>query len=305
VILFENCPDNLYNAGTVNNILSGQYTVNRNTAILLMLGTAIFWSLGGMLIKMVNCNPLAISGVRSAITCIFLLILIKRPRFTWSRLQIGGALSFSATVFTFVAATRLTTAANAILLQYTAPIYIALLSVWLLREKIGLTDIVALVAALAGLVLFFLDELSASGLEGNIIALTSGVSWAFFFVFTRMDKGGPIIETILLGNIITAVIGTPFVFGQLPDVTGWIILVVLGIVQLGLPYILYSIAIRNVPALQAILICTLEPILNPVWVLIVIGEKPGMWALIGGIIVLISVTVRNILSISKLKDSST
>ena len=101
-----------------------------------MVATAVLWSLGGLLIKMVNCHPLAISGLRSAIACVFLLFLVRRPRFTWSRsLEIAGAASFAATVITFVLATRLTTAANAILLQYSAPIYVSLLGLWLLERE--------------------------------------------------------------------------------------------------------------------------------------------------------------------------
>jgi drug/metabolite transporter (DMT)-like permease len=143
--------------------------------------------------------------------------------------------------------------------------------------------------------LFFLDELSGSGLLGNVFGLISGISFACFFIFTRMDRSGPVIETILLGNIVTALVGVPFVFTGFPDTTGWIVLVLLGVVQLGIPYLLYSIAIRHVTALEAILICTLEPVLNPLWVLLVMGERPGLWALIGGLIVLLSVTARNVL----------
>jgi len=263
--------------------------------VLLMVATAVFWSLGGLLIKMVNCHPLAISGLRSAIACIFLLILVRRPHFSWSKMQIAGAASFCATVITFVLATRLTTAANAILLQYSAPIYVGLLGVWLLKERIRPIDIAALVLVLAGLVMFFFDGLSGSGFLGNVFGLISGISFACFFVFTRKDKTGPVVETILLGNIVTAVIGVPFVFTGFPDTTGWIVLVILGVVQLGVPYLLYSIAIKHVTALEAILICTLEPVLNPLWVLLVMGEKPSMWALIGGLIVLIAVTARNVL----------
>jgi drug/metabolite transporter (DMT)-like permease len=260
-----------------------------------MVATAVLWSLGGLLIKMVNCHPLAISGLRSAIACVFLLFLIRRPRFTWSLPQIAGAASFAATVITFVLATRLTTAANAILLQYSAPIYVSLLGLWLLKEKVRPLDIITLVLVLAGLTLFFLDELSGSGLLGNVFGLISGISFACFFVFTRMDKTGPVIETVLLGNIITAVIGVPFISAGFPDTIDWIVLVLLGVVQLGVPYVLYSIAIRHVTALEAILICTLEPVLNPLWVLLVMGEKPGPWALIGGLIVLAAVTARNVL----------
>lgn len=281
----------------MENILSGRSNVSHTSAIFLMVTTAVLWSLGGLLIKMVNCHPLAISGLRSAIACVFLLFLVKRPHFSLSFPQIAGAMSFAATVITFVLATRLTTAANAILLQYSAPIYVSLLGIWLLKERVRPIDVAALVLVLAGLVLFFLDELTGSGLIGNVFGLIAGISFACFFIFTRMDKSGPVIETILLGNMVTALVGGPFVFAGPPDTTGWIVLVLLGVVQLGIPYVLYSIAIRSVTALEAILVCTLEPVLNPLWVLLVMGEKPGPWALAGGLIVLVAVTARNVLPV--------
>lgn len=279
----------------MKNILSGKSTLSHTAAILLMVTTAVLWSLGGLLIKMVNCHPLAIAGLRSAIACVFLLLLVRQPRFTWSLPQIAGAVSFSATVITFVLATKLTTAANAILLQYSAPIYVSLLSIWLLRERVRLLDVATLVLVLGGLALFFLDKLFGSGLLGNVFGLVAGISFACFFVFTKMDKSGSIIETILLGNMVTALAGVPFVFVQLPDATGWTVLVLMGVVQLGIPYVLYSIAIRHVTALEAILTCTLEPVLNPLWVLLIMGERPGPWALTGGLIVLVAVTTRNVL----------
>lgn len=118
-----------------------------------------------------------------------------------------------------------------------------------------------------------------------------------FTIFMRMQKDGSPIESVVLGNILTAIIGVPFVFQDMPDAKGWIYLVVLGLVQLGLPYILYSKAIKHVTALEASLIPILEPILNPVWVFLALGEIPGKWALVGGIIVITVVTGRCLLSI--------
>jgi drug/metabolite transporter (DMT)-like permease len=286
------------------NVLTGRTTVGSASAVFLMLATAVLWSLGGLLIKLVNCHPLAISGFRSLIACVFLLILIGRPHFTWSFQQIAGAVSFSVTVIVFVLATKLTTAANAILLQYAAPIYVSMLGIWLLKEKIRLLDIAAIVLVLAGLILFFLDQISGSGFLGNLFGLISGISFACFFVFTRMDRTGPVLETILLGNMITALIGVPFISAGFPDATGLGALLLLGIVQLGIPYVLYSIAIRRVTALAAILTCSVEPVLNPLWVLLVMGEKPGPWALIGGLIVLISITARNVITAMAPKKSA-
>ncbi|MDR3539375.1 MAG: DMT family transporter [Desulfosporosinus sp.] len=275
---------------------SSSYSRERHKALLLLVVTAILWSLGGILIKSVNANPLAIAGTRSAIATVVLLLVLKKPKFTWSFAQIGAAFAYAATTILFVAATKITTAANAIFLQSTAPIYVALLSAWLLKEKIKLQDWITVFIVMSGMVLFFLDNLSTTGIFGNVIAATSGISFALFAIFMRMQKDGSPLESILLGNLLTAAIGLPFLSRSLPNASGWVCLVILGIVQLGIPYILYSKAIKHVTALEAILIPVIEPLLNPVWVFLMLGEAPGPLALIGGVIVLAAITVRCVLA---------
>jgi drug/metabolite transporter (DMT)-like permease len=281
----------------MQNMLSDQHRMSDKSATLLMVVTALLWSLGGLLIKMVNCHPLAISGLRSAIAVIFILFLVRKPHFTWSFPQIAGAISFSSTVIMFVLATKFTTAANAILLQYVAQLLIiTVIGIWMLKEKTRLIDVIAIVFIFGGMVLFFLDNLSAGGLMGNIFGIIAGISFGFLFIFARMQKEGSPVETILLGNILTAIIGVPFTFVQFPDASSWIGILLLGVVQLGIPYVLYSIAIKHITALEAVLTSTIEPILNPTWVFLVLGERPGQWAFVGGLIVIVSVIVRGILA---------
>lgn len=274
----------------------------RPKAILYLAITAALWSIGGLLIKSVNSNPLAIAGVRSGISAIILLLATGKPKFNWSFPQIGAAICYSATVLLFVAANKNTTAANAILIQYTAPVYVALLGAWLLKEKVRLLDWFTIVLAIGGMLLFFLDDISMEGMFGNILAAVSGLAFAMFTIFMRMQKDGSPIESVLLGNILTAVIGVPFLFRNVPDGKGWLCLAVLGVVQLGLPYILYSKAIKHVTALEATLIPIIEPILNPVWVFLALGETPGKWAVIGGIVVIVVVTGRCLISIQSLQE---
>ncbi len=271
---------------------------NKNTkvsAIVLLAVTAIMWSLGGILIKSVNAHPLAISGTRSAISCIIILLYVKKPKFNWSFPQIAAGVAYASMVICFVAGTKLTTAANAILLQYTAPIFVALLSTWILKEKPKAIDWVTIAVVIGGMVLFFLESLNAKGLAGNILALLSGVSYALFTVLMRLQKNGSTIESVILGNAITAIIGMPFLFTAVPDTKGWLFLVILGVVQLGIPYILFSKAIKDATALEASLITMIEPILNPIWVILIIGEIPGILSIIGGIIVIATVTIRCII----------
>ncbi len=268
----------------------------RPKALLLLAGAAILWSLGGLLIKSVDANPLAIAGSRSGIAAIVLLIVLKKPKITWSFAQIGAALTYAITLILFVTATKTTTAASAVLLQFTAPIYVALFSAWLLKERTKLLDWITITLVIGGMVLFFLDNLSTKSILGNGLAAASGVSFALFIVLMRMQKDGSPLESVLLGNIFTAAIGIPFLYQSSPDATGWLYLVILGVVQLGLPYVLFSWAIKHVTAMEGILVPVIEPLLNPVWVFLLLGEAPGMLAIIGGLIVLSAITVRCILA---------
>lgn len=268
--------------------------MKRNTAVLMLAAAAVLWSLGGFLIKSVELHPLAIAGTRSSIALLVIWGFVGRPKFSWSKAQLGGALAYAATVILFVAANRLTTAANAIMLQFTAPIYVALLAQKFLHEKNSPLDWVAIVTTFAGIAMFFVDFLSPAGMLGNVFALLSGVSFACLVVFLRYQKEGSPILSILLGNALTALIGLPFLALGTPAAADWLPLIVLGVVQLGIPYILYSLAIKHVSALDAILIPVLEPLLNPVWAFLLLRETPGQWALLGGFVVLASVTMRHV-----------
>ena len=264
----------------------------RPKALILLAGTATLRSLGGLLIKSVHTNPLAIAGTRSAIATVVLLLVLRKPKFTGSFAQIGAALAYAATTILFVTATKTTTAANAIFLQFTAPIYVALLGAWLLKEKTKLIDWITIFIVMGGMALFFLDNLTTTGILGNLIGAASGISFALSTIFMRMQKDGSPLESILLGNILTAAIGLPFLSRSVPDTSGWICLVILGVVQLGIPYILYSKAIKHATALEAILIPVIEPLLNPVWVFLMLGEAPGALTLVGGMVVLTAITVK-------------
>jgi drug/metabolite transporter (DMT)-like permease len=202
------------------------------------------------------------------------------------------AFAYSATVILFVVANKLTTAANVILLQYTAPVYVALFGFAVLKEKTTKTDWITVIVVLGGMVLFFLDDIDTTSILGNALAVLSGMTFSAVVLLMRKQKNGSPLESILLGNIITAVVGIPFMFQTAPSSTTWAGLILMGTLQLGLPYILYSAAIKSVSALEAVLIPVIEPIVNPIWVFLMIGEIPGKWSIIGGAVVLIAVTFR-------------
>ena len=263
---------------------------------LLLLGAALCWSLGGLLINSIDWPPMAIAGGRSAIAIPIIFLCVGRPRITFSKAQIGGALGYAGTVILFVFATRMTTAANAIFLQYTAPIYVALIGRWYLHERASRVDWLVIAVALIGIALFFMDRLTVSGWWGNILALVSGLAFAAVALFLRKEKAGSPVAAIVLGNVIVATAGAPFIL-QAPSLGGdglWRLLL-LGAVQLGLPYVFYATAIKQVTALEATLIPLLEPVLNPLWVMLALGEQPGPWAIVGGLLVLAAVLGRGLL----------
>lgn len=270
-----------------------EQTAAHRRAVLLLVLTALLWSLGGLLIKWVDWNPVAIAGARSLIGAALIGIAFRHElRFTWSFDQIGGAVAYAGTVVLFVIANKLTTAANAILLQYTAPVYVALFSPWFLGERADRRDWLILLVMMSGMALFFLDNLTVGGYWGNILALISGLCFAWLTLFLRRQKDGSSLPSLLLGNLLAGVIGLPFMFQSMPNLSSCIGLLLLGVVQLGLPYILYALALRQVRAVEAILIPMIEPVLNPIWVFLLLGEKPSPWAIVGGTIILGAVIFR-------------
>lgn len=270
--------------------------LDRRRAVLLMLATVFLWSTSGLFVKVSSLNPIALAGGRSAITAIVLLIYLRRPHFSWSFEQIAGAICMAATFFLFITATRLTSAANAIVLQYSAPIYVALFGAWYLGERTHSYDWWTMGVIGVGMLLFFGDKLTTQGMVGNIMAMVSGVTMAWMTLFLRKQRHGQAGETILLGNALTAVVGLPFLFAATVEPVDWAILLYMGVLQLGVPFIFYSIAIRSLEALETILLAMLEPILNPIWVFLVIGERPGPMAILGGMIVIGAVTVRALIA---------
>lgn len=278
----------------VTAILEGR-EISRNKAIALVLIAAVLWSTSGLFIKIIDLNPFTIAGSRGFIAALMMLALMnKRLSFNWSLPQVAGGFCYAGAMITFVVATVMTTAANAILLQYTMPVFTALFGLWLLKERVTRLDWGVIIIVVGGMALFFLDELTLDGLWGNFIAILSAVFFAFLIIFMRMQKSGSPVETVILGNMITFVVCLPFIIQEPPTGTSLLPLSYLGIFQLGLPFVLYSTAIKYITAIDAVLIQTIEPVLNPIWVFLVIGEEPGSWAIIGGAMVLITVTIRNI-----------
>lgn len=284
--------------------------------LIAIVSCAAIWSTGGMLIKLVPWNPLVIAGGRSLLAAVFLAATLglpsrRRPRATGTATPaaarrnrfatIAAAAMNAATMLIFVAATKMTTAANAILLQYTAPIFAAVLGWAIVGERPRRAHWIALGAVGLGLVVFFKDGLGGGSAAGNLLAVVSGVTFGSYSVFMRMQKDGRPEVSILYSHLITAAIGLPFalVFPPvftLPALTG---IALLGFVQIGVTSLLFAYAIRRVPAVQTMLAAVVEPVLNPVWVLLATGEIPSPATILGGTIILVAVTASSVWGVAR------
>jgi drug/metabolite transporter (DMT)-like permease len=265
----------------------------RRHAVVLLVLCAVLWSTGGILIKWLPGPAFAIAGVRSAIAAVVLLLVLREWPGRWSWWLGSGALAGAASMLGFVVATKLTTAANAIFLVYTAPLYVALVSPWVLHEPIRRGDWLTLLLTLLGLGCFGVEQLTFAGWVGNLCALGSGLATAWLVVCLRKAAAAP-LPILVLANLLVAIAGIPFLDVARLAPVHWGILLVAGVGQLGVSTVLYGKAIPHVQAIEAIVIPMIEPVLNPLWVLLLVGEVPSGWALLGGTIVLGAVTTRGL-----------
>lgn len=267
-------------------------------SILSLVFCAILWSLGGLFIKLVDWTPLGIAGARSLLGGLTILAFLRKPKITFSAPQILAALCNAGTMILFVYANKLTTSANAILLQYGAPLYVALFAWILLGERPQWEHWVGLMLILGGMTLFFREKVSPGNSLGNLLAIVSGFTFAFYAIFMRMQKSGSPVESILLSHLLVFLFSIPSILATPPQVsgTGWIALGVLGILQIGVSSVLFARGIKGITTIQAMLITTLEPILNPLWVFLVLRETPHRNALIGGSMIIVAVTLSSLVS---------
>lgn len=267
--------------------------MNRSSAIALVIFTGILWSTGGFIIKLISWPPLAIAGIRSGIAFIVVSSYDKPKKIPRDRYTIIGAICFSIMVICFVLGNKLTTAGNTILIQYTAPIYVAIFGFAFLKEKSRLIDWITIGVVFIGLSLFFLDDLSIKGFWGNIAAIFSGFGFAGLTLCLRKQKNSRPIDSILLGNLITFVLCFPFIVQQTTsNFQEWYYIIFLGVIQQGLSYIVFSIAIKNIRALDAVIYTVFEPLFNPFFAYLFLGETMGVFAIVGGFIIFLCVTIR-------------
>lgn len=267
----------------------------RRKAIFEVLLCAVLWSTGGIFMKLLDWEAMPIAGVRSVIAGLVMVVYmhVRHIRYKLSVRSAFGGIVLCGTLTLFVMANRLTTAANAIVLQYTSPAFIVVFSAILYRKRPAKSDVIAVLVTLVGISLFFLDQLDAGHILGNICGVLSGVCFAMYYMFMEGCPERERMSTILNANVLTFLISVPFIVSAPPtfDAESTLVILALGIVQLGIPYVILANAVAYCPPLACSLLGMLEPLLNPVWVLIFDGERPGVMALIGGVIVIAALSV--------------
>ncbi|MEA4896301.1 MAG: DMT family transporter [Oscillospiraceae bacterium] len=267
----------------------------KRKSILQMVLCATMWSTGGIFIKLIPWNAFVIAGLRSLISAgtVYLFLRIFKIKFRFGRRSVLMGIFMSLTFSCFVLANKLTTAANAIVLQFTAPLFLMVFSALLFREKFRKADIVAVAFTMGGITLFFLDSLSGGYVLGNIVAIMAGAVMAVMYLIIGKADEETRMGGMLLGHLFTAAVGIPVAFFVSTPVSTVSVLCItaLGVIQLGIPYILLVLSSRNFPPLACSLLGAIEPLLNPVWVFLFTGEAPGIPALIGGAIVISAVTL--------------
>lgn len=270
-----------------------------------MLLAVLLWSTGGLFFKMTSVSAFEVNLGRCLLAAVTIGVLTFRRGLKLNKFTLLTALLYAGTLSCFAIANKKTTAANAIFLQYTAPIYILLLAPFLLKEKFKWTDLVTVAFCLGGMSLFFLESAPNTTLspesqfEGNIYALASGAFFGVFFTLLRHPaalKHNPATPTFY-GNIAAVLLMLPFVLAEPSDWTTRDFLAVgyLGVFQIGLAYALFTYGVaKGVRPLDASIIGFIEPMLNPIWVFLFIGEKPSQWAIAGGIVIVLTVAAHSI-----------
>jgi len=267
--------------------------------VFLVILAVLLWSTGGLFIKSTTIDAYQITFFRSLFAAGTVLILTRKDGLRINAFGIVTSIIYALLLFLFVWATKKTTAANAIFLQYTAPIYILVFAPFIIGEKFHWRDLITVIIVLAGMSLFFVGQLRLEDYQGNIAALFSGIFLGLYIMLLRHPKAdgfNPAIA-VIYGNFLLALVTSPSGIAALPLMTpmDWIAVTFLGIFQIGISYILFIKGVRGgTRPLDASLIGFIEPLLNPVWVFIFVGERPSQWALIGGAIIIAAILVHTV-----------
>ena len=262
--------------------------------LVLVVAAAVLWSTGGLFIKWTSLSGLELSFGRSLLAAITVAIFTWREGFGLNKVTALASLLYAALLVLFVLATKQTTAANAIFLQYTAPVYLLIFEPLFYKEKFRSRDLIVVIACIVGMSLFFVGQLRPQDVIGNLLALASGLCFACYFLLLRHSKSRNVnrASSVIYGNVLVVLIAAPSGLKALPHMTSHdaLSVIYLGVVQIGLAYTLFTAAMaRGVRSLDAGIVGYIEPVLNPIWVFVVLHERPSQWALVGGGIIVLAV----------------
>lgn len=268
--------------------------------LLYVLAAALLWSTGGLFIKWTTIGGIELSFWRSLFAIFTVAFFTRREGFGINRLTAAASFLYAVLLILFVLATKATTAANAIFLQYTAPVYLLILEPIIYKEKFRSRDLITVAVCLGGMGLFFVGQLRPQDIAGNVMALASGFCFALYFLLLRHPRAREVnrASSVIYGNTLAVIMTAPWGLATFTTISGHDIVGVayLGIIQLGVAYTFFTLGMaRGVRSLDAGIICYVEPVLNPVWVFLVLGEKPSQWALLGGSIIIVAVIIHMIL----------
>ncbi|OWY24597.1 EamA family transporter [Sphingobacteriales bacterium UPWRP_1] len=258
---------------------------------------SVLWSTGGLFIKLLPFSAFTILFYRSFCAALVFGVVYRKEVLKVNRLSLLASGFYALLLISFVSATKMTTAANAIFLQYTAPVYVLLAEPWLFGLRLQRINIITIIICIAGMALFFSDNLQGGGGWGNIIALVSGVFLAGLLLAQRLNDRSHYTAAIFWGNILVMAAGfISFVQAPLPTLAQAGMLAFLGFVQIGLGYLLFTYGLKYTLAIESALIAMIEPVLNPIWVWIGYGEQPSGQALCGGLIIITALSIRIVIT---------
>lgn len=266
-----------------------------------ILAAAVLFSTGGAAIKATTLSGWEVASLRSGFAAVTLLLLLPAARRRWSWRTALVGLAYAATMILYVGGNKLTTAASTIFLQSTAPLYILLLGPWLLRERARSRDLALMAALAVGLAVTLAGRDPATSTApdpalGNLLGVGSGFFWALTLLGIRWlgrEQGGGAAAAVACGNLIACAVSAPAALPIGPTgPSDWGVVVFLGVVQIAIAYVFLTRGMSRVPALESSLLLLVEPVLNPFWAWLVHGERPGSWALLGGVVILGATAVR-------------
>jgi len=266
----------------------------RGSPLLFVFAAAFLWSTGGLFIKWTTLSGLELSFWRSFFAIFTVAFFTRHEGFGLNRLTAAASVLYAVLLILFVVATKTTTAANAIFLQYTAPVYLLILEPIIYKEKFRSRDLITVLVCLGGMALFFVGQLRPQDVTGNILALASGFCFALYFLALRHPNAREVnrASSVIYGNTLAVLVTAPWGLATVTSLTGHDLTGVayLGIIQLGVSYTLFTVGMAHgVRSLDAGIVCYIEPVLNPVWVFFILGERPSAWALLGGAIIIVAV----------------